>query len=313
MRSEISRLLKQRGHEVTKEGSDQDIFVPIRQDLEPELVSSLKTVLYSLMRHDSIRRALRDWAYGRRISESNPNLKYIESYIQLCERFGGWNNDPEAIKLRYASTFEWYVSELLSREFSARANGFGLRMKDADPGDEFDCIALLDKGLTFVECKTGREGIYNQISKFIRRDAELGATYSFFVFDRDYTFARAGNDIPQLSADRAYALGVESIEKVTVGSHAFFQVQGLRVFGRGWRYFLVCSAFNGFEDRIRYMIRYVDQRQEPGPASSLFRVEAIPFTPEASQGLSAQPNQIDSAAEQAAPATGTEPSVPEAS
>lgn len=312
MRSEISRLLKQRGHEVTKEGSDQDIFVPIRQDLEPELVSSFKTVLYNLMRHDSFRRALRDWAYGR-ISESNQNLKYIESYVQLCERFGGWNNGAEAIQLRYATTFEWYVSELLSREFSARASGFGLRMKDADPGDEFDCIGLLDKGLTFVECKTGREGIYSQISKFIRRDAELGATYSFFVFDRDYTFVRTGDDIPQLSADQAYALGVQSIEKVIVGSHTFFQVQGLPVFRRGWRYFLVCSAFNGFEDRIRYMIRYVDQRQEAGPVSSLFKVEAIPFAPEASQGPSAQANQIGSVAEQAAPAPGTGPPAPEAS
>jgi hypothetical protein len=187
-------------------------------------------------------------------------------------------------------------------------------MKDADPDDEFDCIALLDGGLAFIECKTGRESIYSQISKFIRRDAELGATYSFFVFDRDYTFSRGSSDMPQLSMGQAYSLGVQSIEKVTVGSHTFFVIEGLPA-PRGWRYFPVSSAFNGFEDRIRYMIRYVNERQEPGIPSPLFRVEPIPFSSGTGQDPPSQPDRATSTVERDASDSDTsaEPSAPEAS
>ena len=105
--------------------------------------------------------------------------------------------------MRYAKTFEWYISELLRREFAARASGFALRLKDADPSDEFDCVALLDEGIVFVECKTGRTEIYKDIAKFMRRDAELSAAYSFYLFDRDYTFQRQGDDVPKLDRERA--------------------------------------------------------------------------------------------------------------
>ena len=200
MPPDIFSLLNQRGHRVTKLGSERDIFLPTRQDLEPELKDSFKVMLYNLMRNDSFRRSLRDWAYGN-ISENNSNLAYIMSYVKLCEKFGGWSNAAPEIRRRYASTFEWYVSELLCREFAARASGFGLRLKDADPDDEFDCVALLDNGLVFVECKTGREGIYAQIKKFLRRDTELLATYSFFVFDRaDDTIQNVNGTVTDLRA-----------------------------------------------------------------------------------------------------------------
>jgi hypothetical protein len=156
------------------------------------------------MRRESVRKALRDWAYDNRSSD-NTSFQLIESYINLCRKFGDWSSfSATANQNRYAVTFEWYVSELLRREFAARASGFGIRLKDADPEDEFDCIALLDEGLVFVECKTGKGGLYNEIAKFVRRDAELSATYSFFVFDRDYTFDNAQDDTPKLSAKQGH-------------------------------------------------------------------------------------------------------------
>lgn len=84
MQSDISKLLKQRGHEVTKEGDDSRILIPSRADLE--IRESLKEVLYSLMRQDSFRRSLRDWAYGR--IDKNPHVSAIESYVTLCNQFG---------------------------------------------------------------------------------------------------------------------------------------------------------------------------------------------------------------------------------
>jgi hypothetical protein len=282
MRSDISRLLKQRGHEVTKEGLRRDILLPASDN--PELIDAFETVLYNLMRRDSARKALRDWAYGNKSSD-NIAFRRLESYIALCRTFGDWSNvTPEANQHRYAATFEWFVSELLRREFAARAAGFGIRLKDAEPEDEFDCIALLDEGLAFVECKTGRGDLYPEIAKFIRRDAELDAIHSFFVFDRDYTFAKGENDVPKLSTAQAAALGVQSILKVNVRGEEFFEIRV--AYKAGTRFFMACTAFRGFESRIRYMIRYANGIRGGGlfstsAPSSLFSTASIPF-PDAS-------------------------------
>lgn len=280
MQSDISRLLKQRGHEVTKEGRESDILLPVTDNTE--LLEAFKRLLYNLMRRDSVRKALRDWAYEN-TSSGNASTQQIESYINLCRSVGNWKrSDAEANQKRYSATFEWYVSELLKQEFAARASGFGIRLKDANPDDEFDCVALLDSGLAFVECKTGKGALYGEIAKYLRRDVELSATYSFFVFDRDYTFDRGRDDTPKLSAEQASDLGIESINKVIAGSQRFFYITAPPDFAggqRGRRFFMACTAFRGFETRIRYMIRYTDmihERRTPMP--DLFKTSWIQFT-----------------------------------
>jgi hypothetical protein len=275
MPSDIARVLNQRGHKVTKEGSERDLLLPQGEGLSPERLDSFKDILYNLMRDGEFRRALRDWAYERPV-DYNENLRYIEAYQTLCEKFGGWPSDKEAVRQRYAATFEWYVCELFLREFSARAGGFGICLADADPADEFDCIVLLDDGLVFIECKTGHDDIYRQIKKFIRRDWEIGAVYSLFVYDRDYTFSKDGDDSPDITYSKAEKYEIAAIGKVAVKDQNFFHITGRRQ-ARGGRYLLACSALNGFEDRIRYMIRYTNEDRNTRRASDLFSVTWFPF------------------------------------
>jgi hypothetical protein len=138
-----------------------------------------------------------------------------------------------------------------------------MRLRDGDPDDEFDCIALFDRGVVFVECKTGKGDIYPEIAKFIRRDAELDPNYSFFLFGRDYTFSREEEDLPQLTSEQAMKLGLEAIHEISVGPHRFFEILGFP--NRGMqRYFFTCPAFGGLEDRMRYMIRYCNEFGQNG-------------------------------------------------
>lgn len=262
MSSELARLLKQRGHEVTKEGSDKQLLLPAFD--HPEMTSAFKNLLYGFMRRDSFRRGLRDWAYGNRRSNENP---VVTSFIALCHSLAcPWTDDMPSRQSRYSATFEWYVSELLCREFAARASGFGLRLKDAEPEDEFDCVAVVDKGLVFVECKTGKGDLYDEVRKFLRRDKELGAEYSLFVYDRDYTFKRGEADLPDLTKEKAATLGIDEISLVTAGKHSFFKIAGAD------RYLLASPALNGFEDRLRYMIRYSNAHMD----SVIFGVHFAP-------------------------------------
>jgi hypothetical protein len=253
--SRISSLLKQRGHDVIAEGDEKDILLPSGLENNREIADALQVVLYNLIRRDSNRRALRDWAFGK-VPDSTIPRRRIDAYIELCSQFGDWKDDGAEIrKMRYAKTFEWFVSELLRREFAARASGFSLRLKDALAGDEFDCIALLDDGVVFVECKTGKNEIYEDIAKFARRDAELAAAYSFYLFDRDYTFQREGDDLPQITRERARQLGILGIFKISVGPHKFFEIWSVPN-GGGFRFLLACPSFDRLEERIRYMIRF---------------------------------------------------------
>ena len=91
MRSEISRQLKQRGHEVTREGSETDILLP-RVAVDSELINSFKVILYNLMRRDEVRKELRNWAFGNLRNQSNTSER-IQAYISLCAQFGGFGDE----------------------------------------------------------------------------------------------------------------------------------------------------------------------------------------------------------------------------
>lgn len=115
---------------------------------------------------------------------------------------------------------------------------------------------MIDDGAVFVECKTGRGVIFPEIAKFVRRDTGLDADYSLFIFDRDYTFQRDGEDTPRLSAEQARGLGIESINRVQASNQTFFRIDAVQTTYPIRPFLFACGAFGGLEDRIRYIVRY---------------------------------------------------------
>lgn len=257
-KSTLAQFLLQRGHEIVSEGSSKDIFVPNSDD--QNVVNGFEDILFKLMQSDTFRRNFRDWAYGNTISDEYGEL--IQSYTILGSSFD--KNFPEIENSlnskiqKYSHTFEWYISELMKREFGAKAAGFNIRLRDADPDDDFDCIAFIDNGLVFIECKTGKTEIYPEIAKFIRRDAELSGTHSFFIFDRDYTFNKGKEDIPDIKKSKALKLGIDSLEKITVGRSGFYLIACDN------RCFLASPGYKGLKTRMRHMLRYTTMFSEGG-------------------------------------------------
>lgn len=247
----LARLLRQRGHDIVSEGYSKDILVP-RANEDSAVMQGFEDILYNLMRRETFRKSFRNWAYGNKVSDEY--LELIKSYITLGTAFDKDFIDIESsanMKIqKYSHTFEWYVSQIFLREFGARAAGFNIRLKDADPDDDFDCIALVDNGLVFVECKTGKAALYSEIEKFVRRDGELAATHSFFIFDRDYTFTKSKQDIPNIKKSKANEIGLDSLSKITIGRSGFYNATG------GGRSFLVTTGYAGLETRLRHMMRY---------------------------------------------------------
>jgi len=180
MKQSIETALRQRGQEIISQSGDMHILLPY---LEAESTDTLKAILYKLLNFESFRREFRQWAYSKEPVKNKSFLSYLNICCLFQKDFDKQFQNQEKRIQKYAHTFEWFISQMLIKKFGAKATGFGIRLKDASPDDEFDCIGLIDDGLTFVECKTGNKDILSEIEKFSRRDAELCADYSFFILD----------------------------------------------------------------------------------------------------------------------------------
>jgi hypothetical protein len=257
----LKKALMQRGQKISQLGSHKDVFLP--QDNADNILLIFEEILYDLMLEPSFRAGLRDWSYGR-----TKNQK-IEDYLTKCEGF----NFPRKTQNRYSGTFEWFICEVFKREFNAKASGFGIRLKDASPSDEFDCLAILDNGLIYAECKTGRDDFKKQVKKFVQRDAEVSATYSMLILDRDYIFNK-NNDQPLLNHEEAKKLGIISILKVEISNVTLYRINAVDN-----RYFFVFGGMKNLVEKIRYVIRYItllndsDGRKEPLG----FNVSVVPW------------------------------------
>lgn len=142
------RLLTSRGFKVEKDGDGSDTLLPRtpwgRDDVQ---------ALYEVFRHAGRRAELCSLIEGR---ISSATSREVQAVIGLS----GYRSDRKA----FSSTFEWFVGELLIREFAALSAAYGVEVANlvrhsdnAPMGKDFDTLAVLaDLGLLFLECKTGR-------------------------------------------------------------------------------------------------------------------------------------------------------------
>jgi hypothetical protein len=269
----LYRLLRQRGHEVTRARGDSDILVPSSR---PDTAPLFSELIFNLMREGAFMHRLRDWAYSE---APRDEFADIDAYVRLAKRFDrdkfsrleGAGTRRQQV---YAATFEWYLAQLLRRRFAARAAGFGLRLRDASPEDEFDCVGIIDDGLVYIECKTGKTSLFPEIEKFVRRDEALGADYSFFIFDRDWTFSREGDDLPDLTESQATSLGLSALQSIECPAGKFYSVQS------GTRWFLASSGLRNLESRLRYMFHYTMETQSKDEPRDKYRHATVEFRPD---------------------------------
>ncbi len=255
----------------------QDILIPQCDDVDTR--KTFEDLLFSLMGKDSFRRKLRDWAYSK--DDESPEFSDVNDYVRVGSRFdktfGHFLKATENRQTYYAKSFEWYISELLKRKFAVRASGFGIRLLDGESEDEFDCIAVIDDGIIFVECKTGKDSLFKGVEKFLHRDAALAATYSFFIFDRDFTFVSDKHkvDLPNFTESQAKKIGLQELQSISSPGGNFYFVRGAD------RWFLATSGFNHLETRLRHMFGYVYQtRDMRRPPDETYPGTPITFEPD---------------------------------
>jgi len=84
----------------------------------------------------------------------------------------------------FGGTLEWYVAEILAREFGCDAT-YGLRIRAAPHGGDYDVIACAEGELLYVETKSAppRQIVAPEIAAFLGRVDTLRPDLALFVVD----------------------------------------------------------------------------------------------------------------------------------
>jgi hypothetical protein len=96
---------------------------------------------------------------------------------------GGWRLLREGVR-SFGETLEWFVAEVLKREFFAQVR-YGVSFRSPPPGGDFDVLASIEGSLIYVECKSSPpRGIEaEEVAGFLERCRILVPHAALFLVD----------------------------------------------------------------------------------------------------------------------------------
>ncbi|MHC1742029.1 MAG: hypothetical protein AB9873_03240 [Syntrophobacteraceae bacterium] len=186
----VEALLAQRGYSVRAHSETARLLSP------PNLSRDGLDSFYRLMRRYSFRLFLREliqFPSGESVGDvsryCSPGTarSYLASLsllgIARMDPGGGYELIPRHV-ISFGPTLEWYVCEVLRREFLAPALS-SVRLQATREGGDYDVIAFLDRRLVYVEVKSSPpRGIERPaMSAFLKRVRELQPDVAIFLVD----------------------------------------------------------------------------------------------------------------------------------
>jgi hypothetical protein len=151
------------------------------------VTSTMDPFKNTFLKHLKNMKGNRDYLYNE-LSNREQRNKILHSIYNHKDILLSDENAIEASEINrgiYSNTFEWYVAELLYREFQFYASAAGLKIAGSPEGGDFDVIGATHSGVIAIECKSGKpRGIdENQIIQFVKRHNFLRADYSILYID----------------------------------------------------------------------------------------------------------------------------------
>lgn len=150
---------------------------------------------YALLRHYSFRLFLRDLIRLRTGARVEELARYCSrdvatEFVQALRALRMVQVRGAVVQLRqvdlhsFGPTLEWFIAEVLRREFGMRVD-WGLRPTGAAGGGDYDVVALADEGLVYVEVKSAapRNIEVAQTRAFVQRVATLAPDVAIFLND----------------------------------------------------------------------------------------------------------------------------------
>lgn len=202
-----------------------------------KVVTTIENPFHStFLKYIKKRKGNRDFLYNELKDRQNRDKMLFSIYNNEKVIFSDGTTVSEIGNLRniYSATFEWYVAELLYREFQFSASAFGVKIKGSPEGGDFDVLGATHSGIIAIECKSGKpSGIDEaQIQQFVKRHKFLRADYSILYIDYkgllgEFPFELLSNAVHPHS----YENNVFKIESGSLDSNAnFYAVQGSNIY-----------------------------------------------------------------------------------
>lgn len=181
-------LLKTRGYELYKENRHDKPILPSQEHLD---------CFYRLMGRYSFRLFLRDVIKNKkgfalenitRYATVTVKADYCSALVSmgLLEKGAGSFTLKNALVRSFGPTLEWYVAELLRREYHTEVM-WGVSFKRPRVGGDYDVIAKLAWRLLYVESKSSppKQIYQSEISAFLERVEDLAPEIAIFFMDTE--------------------------------------------------------------------------------------------------------------------------------
>lgn len=185
---EVLRHLRQRGLSLHR-------LSPLRKTLLEPLSDAGRERFYRLLRHYGFRLFLRDLIRDRRQIRVARLARYLTRsqagrHVEALVNLGILRRHRARLDLAtsgvdsFGDTLEWYVAEILGREFSIPAV-WGVTLRGTEHGGNFDVLALPAGRLAYVEVKSSppKHVEEEEVATFLDRVRDLGPDLALFLED----------------------------------------------------------------------------------------------------------------------------------
>lgn len=184
----LAVLLRRRGLRIYRRDPEDDLLVP---------AAGHRDRYYQLLCRYAFRLCLRDiikhqpfftLAEVSRFATPEVTATYLSELAEMglaAPERGGYRILVPPVR-SFGPTLEWFVAEVLRREFAGEA-AWGVKMRRRQVGGDYDVLARLDGLLLFAEVKSSppRQVYQPEIAGFFARVADLGPEVAVFFMDTE--------------------------------------------------------------------------------------------------------------------------------
>ncbi len=186
----VENLLWQLGFPVLSHGGDAQLL------FSPEIHNSSLIRFYRMLRRYSFRLFLRDLIKTPEANGFDPLTRYcsrraVGAYMETLAQLGIVILAGESYRLirkvpSFGRTLEWYVCEILRREFLAPAL-FNVKLENTRLGGDYDVIAQVAGRLVYIEVKSSPpRGVEREaVEAFLARVRELSPSVALLLVDTE--------------------------------------------------------------------------------------------------------------------------------
>jgi hypothetical protein len=184
----LDMLLKRRGFRVYKKEPPDDLLVPdepFRDGFYANLHKySFRLFLRDVIKHQD-RFTLEEVTRYSTTRVIRTYLNYLNDIRLINEGDAGFTLSHRPIT-SFGPTLEWYVAELLRREFGAEAL-WGVKFRRPNVGGDYDVLAKLDGSLLYIEVKSSppKQVTDSEVVAFLDRVQDLSPEFSVFLMDTE--------------------------------------------------------------------------------------------------------------------------------